>query len=134
MTSRLKACLPLAALVAMCALAGGCGYAHADRVNALTREQLAHESDGSICHGWVNSPAAAAERQARGLGDCSVFAVRCKAMGYPATSPEHLRCRQTLAQEYAAHMAGGGPTVCNKVGNTMICNSGTTGDPRHRRP
>jgi hypothetical protein len=81
----------------------------------------AHESDRAICSTNVHGAAALAERQARGLGDCSEFAIQCRAMGYPAGHPQHLHCRQTLAQEYAAYMSGG-PTVCTKAGNSVICN------------
>ena len=129
---------PLLAALAATAL-GACGLAHADRVNGLTRQQLARESDQSICHQLVNSPAAMAERTARNLGDCSPVTLKCRAMGYPVGSATYLQCRQTLAQEdmaasaaYAANQAAAAnaaaaaraatPTTCIKTGNMVTCN------------
>jgi hypothetical protein len=132
--------LRIAVAAALAAALTGCGLAHADRVNGLTRQELAHESDRSICHAFVNSPAAMAERQARGLGDCSQVTLKCREMGYPIGHPQYLQCRQTLAQEdaaAAAHAAAAAsaaaaaaaatpqpraPTICNRVGNSVFCN------------
>jgi len=111
------------AIVVAAAVLGACGLAHADRVNGLTRQQLALESDQSICHQFVNSQAALAERAARNLGDCSPVTLKCRSMGYPVGSTAYLQCRQTFAAEAmaASAAAAAAPTTCTRNGNTVTC-------------
>src|SRR5262245_54427159 len=125
-----------AAIIATATFLAACGLAHADRVNQLTRQQLAHESDQSICHAFVTSQAALAERAARNLGDCSPVTLKCRAMGYPVGSTAYLQCRQTFAAEAmaaaaedaasaaaaanaAAAVRAATPTTCIRTGNMV---------------
>ena len=129
----IRTAITLAAAAAL----GGCGIAHADRINQLSREQLVMESDQSICHPYVSSRAALIERQARNLGDCSWVTLQCRSMGYPVGSAGYLHCRQTFAQEQmaraqadaanvaaaqAAAAAASSPTTCTRWWrNTVTC-------------
>jgi len=65
-----------------------------------------------LCRPWTSSSTAVmAERERRGLADCSEAHRQCKAMGYTMGTELYLRCRTMIAQQDAAQTAATVQTI-----------------------
>jgi hypothetical protein len=83
-----------------------CGVVRSNQIANMDAQQVRTISDGDLCRPWTSSNAAVmAERERRGLADCSEAHRQCKAMGYTAGTQLYLQCRSMLAQTEAANAA-----------------------------
>jgi hypothetical protein len=75
----------------------------------------------AIMGGCVNAREAADRRNEEG----DRF---CKSIGAQPGTPSYVDCRLRVEEQFQANRraviagSGGGPVVCNRVGNTTICN------------
>lgn len=122
----------------------GCGLVNSAAINKATSQaELVKYTDDQLCNPNVSATATVqSERRARNLGDCSTSHRRCAQLGYRVGDPQYLSCRQAVASEIAAErqaqisssailLQQGAtmmqappppkPTVCNFIGQTMIC-------------
>jgi len=93
-------------MVSALALAlAGCGIVRDNQVAAMTPDEVRTLRDGELCRSGTASPNVMAERQRRGLADCSEAHLECRAMGYTMGTELYLACRAMVAQRQAADHA-----------------------------
>ncbi len=87
--------LPILLLVA------GCGLVRSSQVSQMDTSAIQAASDKDLCNPYANGQVVAAERQRRGLGDCSPAGVACIQNGFAPGTPGYLNCRQLAIQQEA---------------------------------
>lgn len=89
-----------------------CGVVRSNQIANMDAQQVRTVSDSDLCRPWTSSSAAVmAERERRGLADCSAAHRQCKAMGYTSGTQLYLQCRTMLAQSEAAQDAATGQAL-----------------------
>jgi hypothetical protein len=80
-------------------LLAACGVVRSNQIASMDAQQVQALSDDDLCRpGTTSNPAVMAERQQRGLADCSGGHRECRAMGYTLGTPLYLQCRTMIAQ------------------------------------
>jgi hypothetical protein len=90
-----------------CLVLAGCASPSAEMISASSPDQLRMVATDSLCSRHAGGANVTAERQRRGLSDCSQADQSCANGGYRAGSPGYARCRSDLAQQAAARRADG---------------------------
>jgi hypothetical protein len=87
-------------------LLAACGVVRSNQIAHMDAQQVRAVSDSDLCRPWTSSSTAVmAERERRGLADCSEAHRQCKTMGYTPGTQLYLQCRSMFAQTEAAHAA-----------------------------
>jgi hypothetical protein len=118
-------------IIFLALLLTACSLVRSNQVANMDAEQLHSVNDDDLClSGTSSNRAVIAERQRRGLGDCSKAHRECKAMGYMRGTELYLQCRamqaqlaaQKEAQEKADREALGDAMIA--IGTSMMSQNG----------
>ena len=88
-----------AALLTISVSLAACGLAMAHRVSGMNANEIQTLDNRSLCNRFADGAVVAAERQRRGLGDCSHAHLKCTALGYSMGTPLYLQCRALQATD-----------------------------------
>jgi hypothetical protein len=93
----------LGRLLVIAALSGlsACGVIRGSQVSQMDAAQIAQVSDRDLCRTYSSGEVVMAERQRRGLADCSVAHLKCRQMGYAPGTEIYLKCRAMVANQEA---------------------------------
>jgi hypothetical protein len=99
-------------------LLAGCASTAGDVISEFNPEQLRVLPTNSLCKPYVQGPNVTAERQRRGLSDCSPADQACASAGYPAGSPNYAHCRATASSQAYDQCYFNGP-VSGRLGGSL---------------
>ena len=110
-------------IVLACVLLAGC--ASANELSQLGPDQLEHVSLAALCKPYAQGANVAAERQRRGLSDCTLADQICTRAHITATTPGYAECRnRALLQAYGNCYFDGpntGRLAAPVVNKQLIC-------------
>jgi hypothetical protein len=93
-------------IIFLALLLTACGLVRSNQIASMDAEQLLSVNDDDLClSGTSSNRAVIAERQRRGLGDCSKAHRECRAMGFTRGTELYLQCRTLQAQLEAQEKA-----------------------------
>src|SRR3974390_1067998 len=93
-------------IVVLPLLLAACGAVRSNQIASMDTRQVRTLSDDDLCRPWTTSNAAVvAERQQRGLADCSSAHRECRSMGYTLGTELYLQCRTMIAMRDSAREA-----------------------------
>jgi len=111
-------------IVLACLLLAGC--ASVNDISQLDSAQLESVSVAALCKPYVQGPNVAAERDRRGLSDCSLADQVCIRAHIPAGTPGYAQCRNKALLEANSDCYFNGPDMGRLaqavVSKQVICN------------
>ena len=103
----------------------GCASASSDDASRYEPDQLRMLTTNALCKPYLQGRNVAAERQRRGLGDCSPSDQVCSTASDPVGSPNYARCRANVMLQTNSQCYFNGPTsgrLGGSLSNTdLIC-------------
>jgi hypothetical protein len=100
-------------VISLTLLLSACRVVQGNQISAMNTQQVQTLSDRQVCNHFASSATLTAERQRRGLADCSDAALQCKSMGYAPGTALYLQCRTMIATADAANAATAAAVVAN---------------------
>jgi len=109
-------------------LLAGCSSTAGGENSDFAPTELRGVAIAALCKPYAQSPSVDAERQRRGLGDCSPGDQACVKAGYPAGSSDYARCRTKEALKTNDQCYFNGPST-GRLGGPLsnadlICSRG----------
>jgi hypothetical protein len=108
-------------------LVAGCTSTVGDAISRFDPEQLRMLATTSLCKTYAQGQNVVAERQRRGLSDCSPADQACASAGYPAGSPNYAHCRANASSQAYDQCYFNGPAsgrLGGSLSNTdLICSA-----------
>jgi hypothetical protein len=86
-------------LAALASFTSACGLVRSAQISKMDPVEIQSVSNQQLCSPYNGGPVVAAERQRRGLGDCSPASQHCVEMGYPPGTSLYLQCQALKAQQ-----------------------------------
>jgi hypothetical protein len=100
-------------LIVAALIISGCGIVRSNRISDMSPTQVRSVATGDLCNKLVDGTTAVAERQRRGLSDCSYEDQQCVKAGFASGTPQYDTCRANFRrQEFMASCASAVASYC----------------------